>query len=486
MNKKNHARDAMLLTGIRLMSILINIVSSAILSRMLELEVYGTYSAGNLVVSVAANLTILGMMDAANFFYNQEKLPKKDCINTIGFLQTLIGLVCAAVIIGGRDMIAGYFDNPQLRGLCIYIALRPLLENLSNSLLSLQMCIGKARAVGIRNGIFSLCKLLAVLLTVFVTRNIRTIFLAYLIMDGATVYYYYRNFKKAAFGIDPLAFRKELIAPVLRFAVPMGIYMMTNSLSRDLDKLVIGYFESTEQLAVYSNCATLLPFGIVSSAFLTIIVPIVTRLVQQEEMEPARRLFRNYLSIGFISTSILTVTCMVLSEEAILLLYGEKYLSGKWIFILYIIVDLVRFANTSLVLSAKGKTGTLVGISAGMLALNALLNLVLYRWMGILGPAVATVVTTLTATVLLLRSSARILQTSLALLVDWKLIGRMCVLLLLFGGCGVWLRGLLAARGVHYAVVLVLVGALLCGSLLLVNLKRIKGLFRGLNSEGIE
>ena len=74
MKSKNHATDAMILSGIRVMSILLNIISSAILSRKLQLHVYGTYSAANLVVSIATSFTILGMMDAANYFYhNKEK-----------------------------------------------------------------------------------------------------------------------------------------------------------------------------------------------------------------------------------------------------------------------------------------------------------------------------------------------------------------------------------------------------------------------------
>lgn len=486
MKKSNNSSDALLLSGIRMMTILINIVSSATLSRMLALDTYGTYSAGNLIVSVATNLSILGMMDAANYFYHQEGLSRRDCINTIYFLQLLIGLGCGAVILAGSGLITAYFDNPMLKGIYLYIAFRPLLDNIAASLLTLQMSIGKARAVGVRNACFALGKLGAVLLTGFFTGDIRTVFTAYMLLEGATVVYYYLNFKKAAFAINPLAFRKELIAPILKFAVPMGIYVMTNTLSRDLDKLVIGHYESTSQLAVYSNCATLLPFSIISSAFLTIIMPIMTRLIQRDEMERAGKLFRNYLSIGFLSTFIFTVTCIVLAEEVIHLLYGEKYLSGKLIFILYTIVDMVKFASISLVLSARGKTGVLMGISAGMLVVNGVLNLVLYRWMGVPGPAVATVITALATTWILLSGSARILRTGVRDLIDLPLLGRTCAMLAVAAAVGSWLRGLLQAMGVHYLLILVCVGGLMCGTMLLANFRKIKTLFRGLNSERIE
>ena len=57
----------------------------------------------------------------------------------------------------------------------------------------------------------------------------------------------------------------------------MGIYVLTNSLCRDIDKMLIGGWYNTDQYAIYANCATLLPFDIISASFLTILIPILTR-----------------------------------------------------------------------------------------------------------------------------------------------------------------------------------------------------------------
>lgn len=483
MKKQNHSLDALLLSGVRITTILINLLSAAILSRALSLEEYGTYSTGQLIVTTAVNVTILGMMDASNYFYHQNQLDRKDCLNTIGFVQIVIGAVCAVVLLASRDLLTAYFRNPMLTGIYIYIAFRPMLENLSNSLLSLQVAIGRARVTGIQNVLFSIGKLLSVLLTVAVTKDIRTVFAAYLLMDAATVFYYYQTYKQAEFGINPLAFRKDYLMPILRFAIPMGICVMTNSLARDIDKLVIGRFESTSSLAIYTNCAAPLPLGIVSAAFMTIIVPAVTRFIHSGDEKRARRVYRDFLSIGFITTAVVTVTVMVLSEEVLLLLYGEKYLPGKWIFLLYLIVDLIRFANMGLVLSAKGETKTLMMISLVMLALNGVLNLLLYWCMGVIGPAVATVALTVVSTFVLLCKSCRLLGTSFAALPDWRLLGNVSVMLLLSGICGLALRNMLAARETHVFLRVICVGSAMCGGLLLLNLKRIMALFRSINRE---
>lgn len=483
MKKENHSLDALILTGIRFMTLLINILSTAILSKVLSLEEFGTYTTGNLIVTTAANITILGMMDAANYFYHQSDLNRRDCINTIAFLQILLGIACAAVIVLSGSSITAYFGNPMLGGIYAYIALRPLLENLSNSLLSLQMAIRKARAVGIQNALFAIGKLAAILFTVTVTKDIRTVFGAYLLLDLGTVFYYYWNFKKAEFAIDPRACRKELITPVLRFAVPMGLYVMVNGLNRDLDKLVIGRFESTSLLAIYSNCAAPLPLGIVSAAFLTVIVPTMTKLIQNDALERARRLFRDYLSIGFISTAILATACMILSEETILLLYGEKYLPGKTVFLLYILVDLIKFANTSLVLSAKGRTKTLMSISFLMLLVNGVLNLLLHLLFGMIGPAIATVAVSFAMTLVLLAFSGRILHAGFFDLVDWPVIGKTAISLVAVGACADGLRAWLRGNDIPYFLRLCIVGGSLCLALLLINWKRIRQLLHAVNHE---
>lgn len=486
MKQKNNALDAMLLAVIRILTILVNLLSSAILARKLDLVSFGTYTAGNLIVTVAASATLLGMMDAANYFYHQDTYARTDCLNTIFFVQLALGILCGGLILAFQNSITGYFNNPMLKGVYIYIAFRPMLTNLYSSLLTLQMSVGRSRAVALRNVLMAVTKLGVVFLTVYVTNEIVTIFGAYLVLDTLTIIYYYSNFKKAAFPIRPHRFRKELLKPILQFSIPMGIYVMTNSLARDIDKLVIGKFESTEQLAVYSNCAAALPFDIVSAAFLTIMIPIMTRLIQQGELERGRNLFRAYLKIGYLSTFLFTGACIILSKEVIQLLYGDKYLAGQNVFILYTLVDMAKFASVSLVLSAKGKTKTLMGISVGTLLANLILNLIFYRLWGFVGPAIATVVVTLGSTLILLQVSANVLQTKAYNLVDLRQLAVFVVKMLVIGAIALLVRNLMVDRGSAYPVVLVVVGCLFGGTMLLLNRREMLQTLHELNKEHVE
>ncbi len=68
-----------------------------------------------------------------------------------------------------------------------------------------------------------------------------------------------------------------------------------------------------------------------------------------------------------------------------LFLYDAKYLAGLPVFIIYLVVDMIRFANVTTILSGAGKTKILMGISVTTMVLNAILNVIGYKLFGLVG-----------------------------------------------------------------------------------------------------
>ena len=133
-----------------------------------------------------------------------------------------------------------------------------------------------------------------------------------------------------------------------------------------------------------------------------------------------------------------------------------------------------------LVLAVAGRTKALMFLSFGTLAANAALNLVLYQFMGLPGPALATLLVTFATGLLIMALSARVLDTRLGRLFDLKcLIGFALISTALTLGL-YRLQQWLAGTGLNYVVVLVitsgiygLVMALLYGKRLLRGLKNV-------------
>ena len=162
----------------------------------------------------------------------------------------------------------------------------------------------------------------------------------------------------------------------------------------------------TETLAVYTNASKQLPFDILVTSFCTVLVPYITRYISEQKKQQAATLYKSFLEIGYISTGILCGAALAAAPQLMMLLYSNKYIDGLWIFIIYIFVDLFRFANITLILSAAGKTRTLMFLGVGSLMFNAVLNVLLYQWLGLIGPAVATLLVTVATGVIMLALGA--------------------------------------------------------------------------------
>ncbi len=452
------------------------IISTMILSHSLELKLYGTYSQTNLLVTTATSLCALGLIDSMNYFFNKSSNPKIQAryVNTIMGLQVLFGAAAGIILILFADGITAYFDNPYLRGFLPLLAFRPMFVNLNVGMQYLHISIGRAASAAIRSGTMAVLRIAVVSVTAFISQDITIILIAYLLFEIFFAVSFYMIFGKECFYIHPLQIDVKLIREILSYSIPMGIYIITNTLNRDIDKILIGRWYSTEVYAVYANCATLLPFGIIASSFMTILIPTMTKCFGRKDYESARELFRNYLKIGYYTSVAFTIPFIILSREAILVLYGKNYLGGQLIFILYIFVSTLQFANMSFVLSACGKTRTLMYISVLSLPLNLLLNIIGNKVMGITGPACATVLVTALTTSVLLCSSADALHCGPFSLFDAKDLLQIAAKLLLIGGAAVILTALLRMLELPALVILALAGGFFVGIFLLSNLRRLK------------
>lgn len=481
--KNKMLTDSMALASVKIFTMASSILSTMILSKTLPLEDYGTYSTGNLIITTSTLISAFGLMDAVNYYYNGKNAKERArYVNTIFFLIILCGGAVGGIILGAQNLLTQYFHNPMLGMIYAYIAFRPFLQNLSLGLQNLQVSIGKAKVVAIKNAVMSVSKLGAIIITSLYTKNILTIFKCMLIVEIISLFFYTKVLRENDVHINPFKPDWTKIKEVLIFCIPLGIYIQTNALSRDLDKYIIGFFESTEKLAIYTNCSTKLPFDLLSGPLVTLLIPLLTRCIQKEDYENGAELFRSYLKIGYISTLSFGFGAILVADQAVQFLYGSKYLDGVSIFVIYIFVDMINFIGYSLVLSARGKTKELMIVSCSALIVNVVINLLLYRVMGFVGPAVATVIITAGVSFILLSKSAVILKKSIRSLFDLKHIFIFGIEILILS-CGFNLiKRYMESLGLHYIIILIVIGATYVTTLLLLNLKEIKKCFVILNN----
>ena len=182
---RGNSGNSILLAAVKAFTTISGILSTMIMSHALSLELYGTFSQTNLIVTTATNLTALGLVDAVNYFYNRSSDEKvqKAYINTIMGFQAITGVIAGILIIILSNNLVHYFDNPMLYNFIWLIAFRPLFVNLNASLQYLQVSIGKAKSVAIRNAVFAMLRLAIYAIAALVLKDITIVLIVFLMFE---------------------------------------------------------------------------------------------------------------------------------------------------------------------------------------------------------------------------------------------------------------------------------------------------------------
>lgn len=454
--------DAILLMMIKLVTILLGFAVTRLLSEFLSVQEYGTYSQAMLIVSTVNTLTILGMIDGTNYFFCCEKDPQKreSYVSTIFALQSIVGVAAGILVMLLSGQICDYFDNPDIAKLLFFSAALPLPINLISMIQVLLVSTGKAKMLAGRNLIVSILRLAVVLLVVTMVKSVAVVMATTLILDIVQLALFGWVLARNNCVIRIRAVCFKLTGRILRYCLPMGVFTAVSALNRDCDKYLIGLMTDTETLAIYTNASKVLPFDIIMNSFCTVLVPQITKRVGSGDKENAATLYRLFLEISYISTAILCCAALAAAPQLMELLYSRKYLDGLAVFCIYILVDVLRFTNLTMVLAAAGKTKKLMFFSMAALGLNVILNVGLFLVFGVSGPALATLLTTLLLGIAILSSGAKELGTHIRGLFDGKYLAAFTLenlaAVLVFSGVQKWLAGM----GLHYLPVLILV----CGA----------------------
>ena len=422
--KSGAATNSMLLAFVKVVTSLLSMVTTRILCSILSETQYGTYAQVLLIVSTIASITILGMTDAVNYFYNKHYGTRKanEYVATIFFLQLLISLVGIVFVFVGKDFIVQYFSNNSLANLLIFAAIMPFINNLLSMLQVLFISIGKAKLIALRNLIVSILNLCCFSISCYVTNNIRILLIITVLLNSLQILYLVIILIKNGLIIKVQDINISFSGEIFKYCIPMEMFILTNALARDMDKYVISGYESTEVVAMYTNAAKVLPFDIIMTSFLTVLIPIITKLLGEKNMKDASSLYSEFLMFSCITTMIMAAGVIPIAEDVVQFLYSSKYIDAAPIFRVYVLVDIIRFMSLSLVLSASGKTKLLMKISVGSLLANLILNIILYKALGVIGPSIATLLIMLVSGLLMIHFSATTMGTKIHEILNVKVL----------------------------------------------------------------
>lgn len=477
------ATNSIILALVQCVTLCTGIVQTMILSRVLTKLEYGTYSEGMLIISFTVPFLLLGLNNAITYFTGQINI---DVQQYIGFLFSIIlflGLLGAAIIFGLQQWIILYFDNPLLQGIMIFVAIRPLLQNLITAYQTLYIANGLSVLIAIRNLIISVAQVMVIFFGAYLVNDIKIIFAMLIALDIVQLVLFASYFNRNRFKIKFAGkIRKEQFIKIFSFSIPLAIASMVGTLSIYMDKLLIGRMMGTEDFALYSNMSKELPFSFIVTSFTTVVTPVMVKLQSRKCRDELIHIWKNYLELGYRMTWILCGGAIVCSKELLKFLYSDRYINGYWIFVVYLCISALRFSYFGVVLSAYGKTRQIMIFSIATLAANLVLNYLLFSRLGMIGPAIASFIVIFLMNMLQSIYSCRLLQCSLLYVLDIKELVMLIGELLVVGAIVSFIKNF-ASLGTMIS--LIVFAGIYIGILLLLNIKKIRRNISILNSHSI-
>ena len=479
--------DSLFLIFVRVVTMCLGLLITRVLSGYFSLKEYGTYSQILLLVTTVSSVTTFGMTDGTNYFFCRESdAQKRDAyVSTIFFLHFIISMLASMTVLSCTVPISIYFDNENIKPLIIFAALLPALQNTISFLQIMFIAIGKAKQIALRNFLVSILKLAAVVMACYAFENIAVVLIFQVIADVIQIAYFGIILRNNNCKINILKYNPALIKEILTYCMPMAMFAVIKSLNRDSDKFVISFFTDTETLAVYANAAKLLPFDIIMTSFITVLIPYITRYIAEKKYTQCQNLYKAFLELSYLTTTILAVGAICVGPELFRFLYTEKYAVVSFaipVFTIYILVDIVSILNITLIMTASGKTKAIMWASFFALFANIVLNIGLFLLMQEIGPAVATLIVTFVQGLVIISMSAKQIKMDVAEMFDMKSLSCFFAEIVVMAVVVVYLRRALVLLHLPNTVIMGVCYAAYLLPLLCVNLNKIRKCLKTINN----
>lgn len=377
------------------MAALAGLAGGAVLSRVLVQEDYGVWRQTRLVYETVAPLLMLGLPKALLYFMPREPERARGVLTEHLLTLTLGGALFAVLIaLGGNHLLAWAFDTPILSlTLLILIPYGLFMFPIS----ALQACLIARDQVQwsalfpVISQVVSLGLVIAAgVIWATPVAVITALVVGAALTAGPGLWLMWRS---TAGTQSTFALSNGL--DHLRYAVPLGLASMIGMLSRKLDQIIVSSSASTEAYAIYANGAMELPLiGAITGSITAILLPDMARMYRDGQRGEIVALWQRAMGKSMLILAPTMVFVLLMAPEIMRVLFSSAYEGSAEPFRVYALLLPGRAAVYGAVLMAAGRTRTITVLTAILLGMNALLSVVLVHWLGPVGAAWATVIST--------------------------------------------------------------------------------------------
>lgn len=377
------------------LNLIIGVISTPILTRLVDPTVFGQFSLFNTYVSIAMSFFSLGLDQAlVRYYYTQENLgyKKKLFLICVGIPAITFSVLFIAVLGITSLLKCSFYEKEAVLGVFFFVAvLITLLNRFGMVLVRLQY---KTKMYALLNTMQRLSYLLIAIPLILMPKSEKfyALIIANLLANIVCVVMEIVTERKFLLWKKQAYNQKIPVKEMVTFGFPLMVSGAVIYLFQAADKICVQYFGTYTDVGVYASAQSLMSvFSIITTSFNTLWTP---KAVEHFEKNPDDTSY--YRKMNQVITVLMFAfgATVLLFRDVIVLFLGEKYRGASMIipFLMFNPIMYTISETTVQGISFKKKTGNQVLISLSVCVINYVLNILLIPLVGVVGAAMATAI----------------------------------------------------------------------------------------------
>lgn len=370
MGQTSATEKSYLITFFRSLGMVVTVIIPMVLSRILDIEVFGSYK--QITGLTMAMLFLLELGSDASLYYFSTRDPKRHFLYS--FLVTAftagVALLVSAIILLTREQIATFLGNPDFARVAVPFCLGFATMLASRHLESYLIYIDRIRAVILLETGLNAGKAVVIIGGFYYLESFAAVLygLAILYLFPLGWLLTYDGRRLLATPIGPGEYRR-VIGAMLRYGLPTGLKNIA-SYVRHLHQLFVSVVFGIKQLAFYSvGCLELPVITYLSSTFIT--VASVDLMKARDSGKPGafEAIFRHALNKIYMLQVPVIVFLMVYADLIITFLYSDAFAPAVLFFQIYYTGKLLAPEAPDILFYALEKPGLLFRVELAITTL---------------------------------------------------------------------------------------------------------------------
>lgn len=381
---------------------LASVVSFPLLTRLLTVEEYGVMNLVASALAILVGVAKLGLGNAALRFYSEVKAGKRS-VDMDGYASTVVvgmgalGLAVTLIWLAATLLIpAGWWNDPRVAPLMSFTAVLVIVRVLESALLNQIRAQEESRLLALFSVVRRYLGLFAIFgVLFFVSRDLWGFYAATVVTEILGVAWI-AAWMFRRFSITPSRFDGGLFRAMLAFGIPMAGYELASQVLVLGDRYVIQNLLGAQPLGIYVAAYNMCDYVkiLALSSFAAAALPTYSRLWEEQGAAATAEFLERFLHVYVAVAALVVALTAATGGQVLAVLASEKYRAGEvvvpWVIAGMVLEGVVMVCGAGLYLAKRSKT--IMALVAGAALLKLALSLWWVPGWGIVGSAVATLV----------------------------------------------------------------------------------------------